>query len=663
MAGLISEENGSPIPNTQKLTDQDLIQFCLAVREKKDWEHKICDDKVALKWAIEAKLTPSTSTILQGEALAVVHELRRIPHIRKLDQDVIWDSGVDSSKFRQPIISIDSDFNNALKYARGSRYALFEPKLKEKGLGVFVSDDLVPASVHQELVRELDALAAREPRDYHPHSFGKVQDLIHPSLYPYIAGRTAVCSPEIKLPPTDSDGKFHTRISTLFSQEMVSSFAWIPSIFRVSPDGTDVRIDSYINGLGTREEYPSLFRVIEKMFLLALPHFEKTMEKSEVYKPQPSPSVTRWLERHSFASENEGALTRDMWSQFLAANGPKWDVQKRDQLEEGVFLQYESSQETLAKENFYQLGDEHVASDRFKGAQLKVIVKAANYTLTPGREYEGSWHMEGMPHERIVASVIYYYETDASIEDRGLSFRKFRDTTGDFPSVEDSDYRHEDFSLTFVKDNRDNDDVNEDYENDENDEEYYYPSDWETEIDDEGNSRSVSTSELPCFIDMGTVPTTKATKGTGRMLSFPNWLQHKVELVKNKSDSGNAVATRKILCFFLVDDSVQEERIIIQPGFSIRGLQNMNVLTTSEVPIQMRKTNEPTMRALIPKISAKLTGQELPVELVEIIWMYASTGTMTREEAEEHRLALMTDRKIKLMLRYGYEQTYSLCEH
>lgn len=39
----------------------------------------------------------------------------------------------------------------------------------------------------------------------------------------------------------------------------------------------DVHIQSYINGLGTREEYPDLYRVIEKVFLLVLPHFERTL--------------------------------------------------------------------------------------------------------------------------------------------------------------------------------------------------------------------------------------------------------------------------------------------------------------------------------------------------------------------------------------------------
>lgn len=95
--------------------------------------------------------------------------------------------------------------------------------------------------------------------------------------------------PDTKLPPI-IDGKFRTELSNLRTEKMASSYAWIPSVFKVSPDGTDVHIDSYINGLGNREEFPRLFRVLEKMFLLALPHFEKTMEHSEQYESQDSPS-------------------------------------------------------------------------------------------------------------------------------------------------------------------------------------------------------------------------------------------------------------------------------------------------------------------------------------------------------------------------------------
>jgi hypothetical protein len=57
----------------------------------------------------------------------------------------------------------------------------------------------------------------------------------------------------------------------------MSAYSWIPSVFEVSEDGLDVHIKSYINGLGPREEYPVLYRLIEQVFLLVLPQFERTL--------------------------------------------------------------------------------------------------------------------------------------------------------------------------------------------------------------------------------------------------------------------------------------------------------------------------------------------------------------------------------------------------
>lgn len=45
---------------------------------------------------------------------------------------------------------IDHDVTNALKFARGSKHYITQPQLKEK-VGVFVTDDLVPASLQSEV--------------------------------------------------------------------------------------------------------------------------------------------------------------------------------------------------------------------------------------------------------------------------------------------------------------------------------------------------------------------------------------------------------------------------------------------------------------------------------------------------------------------------------
>ena len=67
-------------------------------------------------------------------------------------------------------------------------------------------------------------------------------------------------------------------------------------------------------------------------------------------------------------------------------------------------------------------------------------MKAANYILTPGQDYSGEWHVEGMPQERIIATCIYYYDTtDDTITD-SLSFRVRDQDTDQYGSYDDFDH-------------------------------------------------------------------------------------------------------------------------------------------------------------------------------------------------------------------------------
>jgi hypothetical protein len=57
---------------------------------------------------------------------------------------------------------------------------------------------------------------------------------------------------------------------------MESAYAWIPAVFDVSDDGNNVSLRGYINGLGTREQYPVLFTLIEEVFKVVMPILECT---------------------------------------------------------------------------------------------------------------------------------------------------------------------------------------------------------------------------------------------------------------------------------------------------------------------------------------------------------------------------------------------------
>jgi len=62
-----------------------------------------------------------------------------------------------------------------------------------------------------------------------------------------------------------------------------SRYAWIPTVFSVNKEGTEVHLQSYINGIGPREEHPDLYRLLEKVFFLILPQLEKTLQISADY--------------------------------------------------------------------------------------------------------------------------------------------------------------------------------------------------------------------------------------------------------------------------------------------------------------------------------------------------------------------------------------------
>ncbi|KAJ7680682.1 hypothetical protein DFH06DRAFT_1464841 [Mycena polygramma] len=552
--------------------------------------------------------------------------------------------------------SFDSDVFCSLRYAAGSSYGVRAPASLSEEVGVFISDDIVPASLHRELVSQLDALAAREPPDLHPRSYGKVQDLIHPSLYPFVLGESPLTDPtkSLDLPSSSFETGFQMAgIDT----DLSSRYAWIPSVFNVSDDGKDVRIQSYINGLGPREHHPRLYRLIEKIFLLPLPHFKRTLEFQ--YKYKESSSVVRWRERMLLRGWGDWKLpmTHERWEKILedqaaqkAASGLNAQATLKDTEVDRIDRTQFASNDTIDAFSFH-------------GRQLKVIVKAANYQLKAGQTYKGTWHMEGMPHERIVASTIYYYDTDPSIVDEGLKFRRGRSEEIDFPTSEE--FRHESFRVSFrpegdngpegeareveheEEDQDDDDGAESDYASD-------YPSDWE---------EGWMTENLPQYIDLGTVPATNFTAkkfGTGRMLSFPNWIQHQVgEVSVAKNTPDGVVAKRKILCFFLVEDDEPRH----SHGFWLTKKLTNPVLTTSDVPSQIRMTNIRTLRFLLGLICRRITGQILPAELVQRILDSEYWG-MSREDAERHRQSLMKDRVIDPKPKQAWRSIgFSLCEH
>eukprot|EP01026_Neomeris_dumetosa_P005335 TRINITY_DN11528_c0_g1_i1.p1 TRINITY_DN11528_c0_g1~~TRINITY_DN11528_c0_g1_i1.p1 ORF type:complete len:525 (-),score=69.60 TRINITY_DN11528_c0_g1_i1:206-1780(-) len=231
--------------------------------------------------------------------------------------------------------------------------------------------------------------------------------------------------------------------------------------------------------------------------------------------------------------------------------------------------------------------------DDFEGLSntvVQVVCKASNYILQPGQEHEGVWHVEGMCHEHIVATGIFYYDMSDNMVDEGLQFRREIDEEEEELVI--MEYRHEDPP----------------------------PFDY---------SRRV--------VELGTIETKK-----GRCIVFPNCYQHK--LIKLRNQHKTKVAYRRMLVFFIVNPQ-------------------RKILSTQDVQNQNWAKLKGVQAIEIQKVARKILGQSLPEAINQKIINSAKMG-FTLEEAQQHRLGLMEDRKyFKDELNNSVEREIELCEH
>merc|ERR1719320_1769277 len=141
------------------------------------------------------------------------------------------------------------------------------------------------------------------------------------------------------------------------------------------------------------------------------------------------------------------------------------------------------------------------------------------------------------------------------------------------------------------------------------------------------------------MITQGYQPLGKIATPQGRFIVFPNSHAHKLTKLKNV---GNEPGSRTIVVFFLVHPAVQ-------------------LISTALVPNQNWTKHRPVAKALIEKQLEKwgIESDKCESTLQEIL-EFAKRG-FTVEEAKNHRLELMKERKYN-------KQTWNireveLCEH
>jgi hypothetical protein len=112
------------------------------------------------------------------------------------------------------------------------------------------------------------------------------------------------------------------------------------------------------------------------------------------------------------------------------------------------------------------------------------------------------------------------------------------------------------------------------------------------------------------------------------------------------------------LCFFLVDDGEDNGYLKSDPyydpadlpGITYLGIEEMNVLTSKDVPSQARACNLPTIAFLLRVAFRQRAGRFVPDELINLVLegLEGPGAQMTRQEAEERRRDLMDDRRVNV---------------
>jgi hypothetical protein len=575
-----------------------MLHFMDIVMDKPDWQKKIFDTTIVDKWKQEILKQPQ-SLISERSFEWCLLELR------------------DKAKFFEE---------------KGFVLTFESPHAIAK------SDSLVSDSLKCELKAAVESLYHKKHKDWHPRSNDQVLNLVHPSLYPLVYGRSQVLrNSTVGLKNfTDFYGKGEV-VSTDqdFAQRMQGlgwradantglwseNYQWLPCETQfVGQNDTAVRITSYINNLHPIDN-AELYPVIERFISLSIPLWNEILNgnrhchghvglrihtnKGEFdsrlpswagyFKPEEAPAkaeIVRLVEEYLAKLDNPDYVPRE-WDEELPENWEeewgfrqtaewKWKRMRKVVHPEPNSEEYESWKEKIPTP--FKL--EH----RFQEDGLQIIVKLASIELTPEKpDYAGgNWHLEGMSNEHIVATSIYYYDVE-NVTDARISFRAEA-----FLQEEDLDY----------------------------------------EQDEHGPLEIVfgasSLSDGPAVQDIGSLPTK-----SGRILAFPNTLQHKVEpfSLQDKTKPGH----RRFLVLWLVDP-------------------HYRIMSTANVAPQQREwwAAEVLRRA----------GWKLPTELAEMVIDAAAEGwLMDLDEAKDIRLKLMDERVVFGDTVERRFQHYCLCEH
>ncbi|TBU41391.1 hypothetical protein BD309DRAFT_965334 [Dichomitus squalens] len=398
------------IRNPLTLIELRMRWFSGKIRAKPNWWKKVYDDEIVKKWRKEM----------------IEHDTAMVE--RFWGGDEYWKRGDGEKQWpRDKITEVQLNYLlDELRYD-ASRYddqtGIFATAIHK----VYESRSLMPADVKASLAQGVSALEdiPDEEKDWHPGSKKQVLDLVHPSMYCLRIGRSHVyrrdqgqgtstvqltledylnCRPEF-----EKIWWFGFAKPPCISHD----YQWLPTDFEISESG-DVKPLAYINNLHPIN-HRAMYRTISSVLSRFVPLFEKVL--SDAVSPWPPlavrPSPYRWY--HHVAVPAPSYLDFDDYPVDKRAYHDAYD-----EWESKYRWPLIPEPEPFAP----PVDEEDKIKISLRGRTLQVIVKLANVVLTPENpKYAGgSWHVEGMANENIVATGLYYYACENITESR-LDFR------------------------------------------------------------------------------------------------------------------------------------------------------------------------------------------------------------------------------------------------
>lgn len=357
--------------NTARYRDEWLIVgLSNTIRQKPDWEKKCKDQEIVKKWEAEF-LAQRPETKYPKEVFEyVIRELKWYDELQSLPE-------IAAGKFK---IAAD----DKILYSDGA-----------------IADNIVKSFSKDAASFE----SAITKKDYHPGSDDLVVDLLHPSLFHLVYGRTKVISGD-KLVAAEFNEEIKTVKKGVAEYGVSKRFQWLPALMKLDSETKHFGFVSYINNLHPIKN-SSLYQSIADIFNQVIPGLNLCLSRFQSEEYVKIPIQDYYGEGYAEYSKTcyeliDRKATDEEWEE--------WEKGKRQFYRE-VIPKYEKDPET-----------KHIDLRGFEN--LKVIVKMANIELTPEKpEYKGgSWHVEGTINEDIVATVIYYYDMD-NVKDSKLSFK------------------------------------------------------------------------------------------------------------------------------------------------------------------------------------------------------------------------------------------------